>query len=153
VSKTKKVLLTVVSCLVAVCALDAQKGTAPNGYYPATYSGDTFTGSLQPVSKDSPVFTLVYTKGGKSETFSAQLESNCKLTNKAGVTQSFGMEAFSEGSVLTVFYRTNKNKATHEKENIAFAVSFAEKNGSKIPDGKRVIIMCVEQGQLQFKAF
>jgi len=25
--------------------------------------------------------------------------------------------------VLTVFYRANKNKATHEKENIAFAVS------------------------------
>jgi len=63
------------------------------------------------------------------------------------------MEAFSEGSVLTVFYRANKNKTTYEKENTAFAVSIAEKNGSKIPVGKRVIIMCVEQGQLQFKSF
>ena len=77
----------------------------------------------------------------------------CKLTNKAGVTQSFGMEAFSEGAVLTAFYRTAKNKATHEKENIVFAVSFAEEKGTKIPDQKRLIVMCVEQGQLQFKSF
>jgi hypothetical protein len=152
VSKVKIILL-VAGFLVTVSALDAQKGTAPNGYYPASYSGDTFTGTLQPVNKDSPSFSLVYTKNGKSETFPARLESKCKLTNKAGVTQSFGMEAFSEGAVLTAFYRTSKNKVTHEKESIVFALSFAEEKGTKIPDEKRLIVMCVEQSQLQFKSF
>ena len=63
------------------------------------------------------------------------------------------MEAFSEGAVLTAFYRASKNKVTHEKENIVFALSFAEEKGTKIPDEKRLIVMCVEQSQLQFKAF
>jgi hypothetical protein len=148
----KVILLAVIACLVAASESKAQKGTAPDGYYPATYSGSTFTGSLQPASKDTSRFTLVYTKNGQSETFTAQLESKCKLTNKVGVTQVFGMEAFSEGAVLTAYYRTAKNKTMHEKENIAFALSFAEKKGSKIPDDKRMIIMCVES-QLQFRSF
>jgi hypothetical protein len=145
--------LAVIACLVAASELKAQNGTAPDGYYPATYSGSTFTGTLQPAGNDPSRFTLVYTKNGKSEAFAAQLESKCKLTNKAGVTQSFGMEAFSEGAVLTAYYRAAKNKTTHEKENIAFALSFAEKKGSKIPDDKRMVIMCVEQSQLHFRSF
>jgi hypothetical protein len=152
-SKAKIVLLTVVGCLLANSELNAQKGTAPDGYYPSNYSGSTFTGSLQPASKDTPGFTLIYTRGGKSETFYAQLESKCKLTNKAGVTQSFGMEAFSEGAVLTVYYTTSKNKNTHEKQNVAIAISFAEKKGNKIPDDMRIIIMCTEHPQLQLKGF
>ena len=145
--------LLVVGCVLGVPALNAQKGTAPDGNYPANYSGSTFTGTLQHASSDTPRFTLVYTKNGKSETFTAQLEAKCKLINKAGVTQSFGMEAFSEGAVLTAYYRTTKNKASHEKENIASALSFAEKRGNKIPDDKRMVIMCSEQNQAQFKAF
>ena len=148
----KMIWITVISCLVAASPLKAQKGTAHDGYYPAGYMGSTFTGSLQPAGNDPSKFTLVYTKNGKSETFSAQLETKCKLTNKAGVTQSFQMEAFSAGAVLTAYYRTAKNKTTHEKENIAFALSFAEGKNGPVPDHKRMVIVCVE-GQLQFKSF
>jgi|KBSMisStandDraft_5_1062788.scaffolds.fasta_scaffold11215_7 hypothetical protein len=145
--------LLVIGCFFAAPALNAQKGAAPDGYYPANYSGSTFTGTLQRASSDTSRFTLVYTKNGKSETFTAQLEAKCKLINKAGVTQTFGMEAFSEGAVLTAYYRTTNNKTSHQKENIALALSFAEKRGSKIPDDKRMVIMCSEQNQAQFKAF
>jgi hypothetical protein len=152
-SRARIILLTFVVCLLANPESDAQKGTAPDGYYPSSYSGSTFTGSFQPSTRGTAAFMLIHMSGEKSETFTAQLESKCKLTNKAGVTQSFGMEAFSEGAVLTAYYMTSKNKDTHEKENIAFALSFGEKNGNKIPDDKRIIIMCMEQTQLQFKGF
>jgi hypothetical protein len=144
--------LTLMACLVAASGLNAQKGTAPDGYYPAGYMGSTFTGSLLPAGNNPSRFTLVFAKNGKSETFSAQLEAKCRLSNKAGVTQSFQMEAFSAGAVLTAYYRTAKNKTTHEKENIAIALSFAENKAGRIPDEKRVLITCSE-GQTQFKAF
>ena len=82
-------------------------------------------------------FTLAYTRNGKAETFSAQLEAKCKLTNKAGVTQSFQMEAFSAGAVLTAYYRTAKNKTTNEKENIAIVLSFAENKTGRIPEERQ----------------
>jgi len=69
------------------------------------------------------------------------------------VVQRFGMDVFSEGVVLTAFYMTANNKKTHAKENLVFALSFAEKDGKKIPDAKRIVILCTEQNYLQFKAF
>ena len=145
--------LMLTASLAAASGLHAQKGTAPDGYYPAGYMGSTFTGSLLPAGNDPSRFTLVYTKNGKSETFSARLEAKCRLSSKAGVAHSFQMEAFSAGAVLTAYYRTAKNKTTHEKENIAMALSFAENKAGRIPDDKRILITCSEQSQTQFKAF
>ena len=42
--------------------MNAQKGTAPDGYYPAAYMGSTFTGSLQPAGNAPSRFTMLYTK-------------------------------------------------------------------------------------------
>ena len=147
------ICLALVVCLLAASGSNAQKGTAPDGYYPASYMGSTFTGALQAAGNDRSRFTLVYTKNGKSETFSAQLEAKCRLTSKAGVTQSFQMEAFSAGAVLTAYYKTAKNKTTHEKENIAIALSFAENKAGQIPNEKRIIIICSDQSRSEFKSF
>jgi len=86
------------------------KGIAPDGYYPAGCRGSTFTGSLLPSGNDPSRFTLVYTKNGKSETFSAHVEAKCRLSNKAGVAHSFQMAAFSAGAVLTAYYRNSQEQ-------------------------------------------
>jgi len=67
--KAQATLIVFVGYFLAGTELDAQKGTAPDGYYPSTYSGNIFTGNLQPISKDAPEFTLVYTNGRKSDKF------------------------------------------------------------------------------------
>ena len=151
--KLNFLLLLLFACFLVVPESRAQKGLAPDGHYPAPYPGNTFTGVLQPVSKDSSEFTLIYTKNGKPEKFTAQLEAKCALTDKTDATQRFGIESFVEGSVLTAYYMTSKAKDTHEKKNIVFALSFAEKAGKKIPDNRKMLILCTDQTQLPFKAF
>jgi hypothetical protein len=47
----------------------AQKGTAPNGYYPAGYNGATFTGKVVLTTDDT--MTLNYVHGSKTDTFEA----------------------------------------------------------------------------------
>jgi hypothetical protein len=114
--KLNFLLLLLFACFLVVPESRAQKGLAPDGDYPATYPGNTFTGVLQPVSKASSEFTLIYTKNGKPEQFTAQLEAKCALTDKTDATQRFGIESFVEGSVLTAYYMTSKAKDTSRRK-------------------------------------
>lgn len=50
-------LILALSCLCASPA-HPQKGTAPDGYYPPSYNGSTFTGAVEsPTPANSPCFT------------------------------------------------------------------------------------------------
>jgi hypothetical protein len=131
----------------------SQKGTAPNGYYPPGYSGSTFTGAVE--STEAGQLTLVYASDRKQERFVGRLEAPCIWTDKAGVAHTVEVASIPTGIVLTAFYNsiTVKSGNQKNKENLILAVSYAEQNGRKIPDDKRVIVGCSQQRYLQFKAF
>jgi hypothetical protein len=144
-------MVVCISCL----PLRAQHATAPNGYYPHTYSGSIFTGSLESVVPDTQEITLVYTKGSKTERFVGRLESTCSWKDKQGTVHSFTGSDLPKGTVLTTFYTSSTKKSGGEKitENSIFAVSYAEQNGKRIPDERRVLIPCSEQKFTFFKVF
>jgi hypothetical protein len=60
-----------------------------------------------------------------------------------------------KGAVLTAYYipMSAKVNGVKTEENFVFALSYAEANGKKISDHKRVVIYCSEQQLLVFKAF
>ena len=138
---------------VGVSPLNAQKGSAPNGYYPANYAGSIFTGTLESLDADSREMILVYAKGATQERFVGRLESICSWKGKNGVEHSAA--AISKGAVLTAYYTGVTKKADGQKttENSIFAISYAEINGKKIPDDKRLMISCSEGGSRYFRAF
>ncbi|SRR5882762_3098093 len=147
-------LLISVAFLI-VLELNAQKSTAPNGYYPLGFSGSIFTGSLESVSTDVQELTLSYVKGKKIERFVGKLESTCAWKDKSGAAHLLGVSDFPKGLVLTVFYIpvTSKSGGVKTNENLIFALSYAELSGKRIPDDQRVVIFCSKQQRLQFMAF
>lgn len=150
-------LLTVL-LIVAFCApkSPAQKATAPNGYYPSAFHGAIFTGRLESVRPDLQEFTLTYTSGKKSEQFVGRLQGPCTWKDKNGESHLSKIGDLVKDSVLTAFYipAATKVNGVKTEENSVFALSFAEANGKRIEDAKRVIIYCSEgPQQLVFKAF
>jgi len=135
--------------------LKAQKGTAPNGYYPGEYQGAIFTGSLEAVTAENQEMTLVYTKGSKTERFVGRLESKCGWKDKTGTAHEFEAPDIPKGTVLTAFYitETKKSGGQKTKENLVFAISYAEVGGKKIPEERRITIYCSERRMLNFKAY
>ena len=150
-----KALLT---CLVASALsipMPAQRGVAPNGYYPHTFSGDIYTGMLEVTAADPMHIALIYAKGDKSERFEGRLESKCTPRRQDNSAQGLNLAEFSKRVVLTAFYRRISVKSGGKKihENLIIAISFAEVDGKKIPDDKRAIITCSDDQFVQFKAF
>lgn len=140
-----------------VCSpwLAAQSGTAPSGYYPPTYNGSIFTGTLQAVDTNTQEITLVYTKGKKSELFVGRMESFCRWKEKGGAVHSFKASDIPKGTVLTAFYNTfiKKSDGQASKENSVFAISYVELNGKKIAAEKRLAIACSDRTVNFFKVF
>jgi hypothetical protein len=150
-----KCLVTVLTACVFSLPSLAQKGVAPNGYYPNSYFGATFTGVLQPETGELQEITLVYTKGNKSENFVGKLASPCSWKSKDGTVHRFRASEAPKGTVLTAFYQvtTNKSQGQKSQENVVVAISYAEVDGKRIPDEKRVTISCSAEPFVQFKAF
>jgi len=146
--------LLLIACVFSA-PLEGQHGTAPNGYYPEGYAGSIFTGSLESANADTQEITLVYTKGNKSERFVGRLESACNWKDKGGAAHSLTASDIPKGSVLTAFYDAHTTKSGGEKikENFIFSLSWAEVNGKRIPEEKRVVISCSNRAFQSFKAF
>jgi hypothetical protein len=131
----------------------SQKGTAPNGYYPPSYNGSMFTGAVE--STDAGQLTLLYASDRKQERFVGRPEAPCIWTDKAGAAHAVEVAAIPTGIVLTAFYKSFTTKSGNQKikENLILAISYAEQNGKKIPDDKRVVVSCSQQRFLQFRVF
>jgi hypothetical protein len=148
-----------VSTFIIICGwsvrLAAQSGTAPSGYYPPTYNGSIFTGTLETVDADTQEIKLAYSKGSKSEHFIGRMESPCRWKEKGGPVHTFKASDIPKGTVLTAFYNTTTKKSGDQKskENSVFAISYVERNGKKIPDEKRLIISCSDQSFTVFKPY
>jgi hypothetical protein len=126
--------------------LTAQKGSAPPGFYPGNYNGDTFTGTV--IQTGSDFLTLKYQTGAKEEVFSGTIEKACMAQTKHDprTIKELHLTAIPKGSVLTVFYNTarSKNANGSKNEKIILALRFDEVNGEKLTNPNRPVIMCSE---------
>src|SRR6185312_5270881 len=93
-------------CLVALISTigAAQKGSAPNGYYPPSYGGLTFTGEVTAINEQDQTLTLTYTHGNKSETFVGRLQAPCAVNGKGGARKAITVANLAPGTELTAYY-------------------------------------------------
>jgi hypothetical protein len=122
-----------------------QKGSAPSGFYPGNYNGDTFTGTVMRVEADS--LTLEYRSGANGEVFSGTIERPCMAPSKSDPHQAreLHLSAIPLGSVLTVFYnnvRTKEPDGSKHQKNLILALRFDEVNGQRLNNPNRPVIMC-----------
>ncbi len=127
----------------------AQKGTAPQGFYPGNYHGDTFSGEVIKVD-DAKTLTLQYVQGTKTETFVGTIEAPCKGPTKANSHElkELSLSSIPVGTVLTAFYNSEKKKEgdTKKVENVILAIRFDKLNGQALTNPSRPVIACSKRG-------
>ena len=59
------------------------------------------------------------------------------------------------GTVMTVFYNHGSRQEGGRKvdENRIIAIAFNEYNGQKVPEEKRLIYLCTDETQMQYRAW
>jgi len=135
-------LMLLQSVLVLSLAAYAQHGTAPPGYYPLGYNGDTFTGTVVSTDPSADAVTLEYHKGEKSEKFTLIMEGGCRVPSKTG--EPMHAKNVPAGTVLTAFYLAKTEKINGEKQklNVFVAISFVEWQGKKIAKENQKVWGC-----------
>src|SRR6185437_15142368 len=121
----------------------AQKGSAPPGFYPNNYNGDTFTGEV--VAANDRELTLAYHKRSNTELFVGTTESACMAKTKQGQMKELHLTAIPKGTVLTAFYNSESEKqpdGTKKKANVIIAVRFDVLEGQKLTNPDRPVISC-----------
>jgi hypothetical protein len=113
-------------------AVFAQHGTAPNGYYPAGYTGNTWTGVVSNVDEAAGEFTLTYTKGSKTETFVGVPEEGYVVAPKDGPQRPLKLSDIHVGRTMTVFYNVVTSKADGKKVTTNSVI-----NINSIPNNKK----------------
>src|SRR5205085_8897216 len=122
------------SILMLTPGLRGQHGSAPNGYYPMGYSGDTFTGQVANTNDSTREIFLHYEKENKSEDFSGVLEPGYKVEMKNGTEHELKVSEIPIGTRLTAFYMKKERKENGKKikYNNIFKVLFV------LPDQKKL---------------
>lgn len=110
-----KTLVAFVGFLLVAGTASAQHGTAPNGYYPAGYHGDTWTGVVSSVNESEGEFTLTYTKGNKTETFVGVPEDGYLVAPKNGPVRPLKLSDLPMGKTITVFFIPGTKKVGGKK--------------------------------------
>ncbi len=123
--------------LLLSCTGYAQRGTAPPGYYPVGYSGDTFTGKV--VVAEERKITLEYSGKSKTEQFTGVTTEPCMAPLKKDVrtVKEMHLTAIPIGSTITVLYNTKKIKrsdGSKEEVHIVIGFLFNELNGEKLSE-------------------
>ena len=106
----KNLLFSIVLVIVCCAIINAQKGTAENGYYPPGYNGgDTWTGEVTSVDEDKQTITLTYKKKDKEESFTGVLiKGYWGFKDKNGVYQEVELSRLV-GYRMKAYY-TSKTK-------------------------------------------
>src|SRR5271167_1891814 len=81
----------------------AQQGTAPNGCYPSSYQGSTFTGEV--IDGPLDVLTLRH-----KEDFTGRFDTPCTVPTKDKKIGTMFSKDIPLGSIVTVFYYVNTAK-------------------------------------------
>ena len=113
-------------------SLHAQHGSAPDGYFPMGYAGDTWTGEVSAVNDANREITLVYKSSKKTETFVGVLQQGYKVKLKDGSLTELKVSTIPAGTRLKVYYMAKDRKVNGQKEKFyeIFRVAFqpAESN-------------------------
>ncbi len=130
--------------------LFAQHGTAPNGYYPPNYGGDTFTGTVTATDDAAQTVALRYSKGKKSENFTGRFDHPCSIPTKDG--QPMKPSDIPSGTDLTAFYNHKTTKVADQKqsEDVIIALTFNSFQGKPIPESSRKVYSC-STGQTKYQ--
>ena len=150
-------LRALISCGLLTLVLSgtgaAQKGTAPNGYYPGGYNGDTFTGKVVQTTDDT--ITLNYVHGSKTDTFEAYSTALCNLPSTKTTTQPMPLSKIQTGAVVTLFYESKETKVDGKKQrkNQVIGIVFLEENGRKVREEHQAIFYCGPWNGAYFRAF
>jgi hypothetical protein len=127
-----KIAAAFVGILLMGGAVFAQKGIAPNGYYPAGYTGNTWTGVVSNVNEATGELTLTYTKGSKTETFVGVPEKEYVVAPKDGPERPLKLSDIHVGRTLTVFYTVETNKVDGKKVTVNTVI-----NINSIPNNRK----------------
>lgn len=113
----QKLLLAVALVLLWSGLLLGQHGTAPSGYYPFGYHGDTWTGELTAQNDTTREITLQYTnkKKNKVETFTGVLADNLKTKHEDGSVHMLKPSDIPVGTRLKVYYMPKTKKVDGKK--------------------------------------
>jgi hypothetical protein len=131
-------LLLSLACAVAF----AQYGTAPEGDFPVSYNGDTFTGTV--IASDGDQLTLNYVKGSKTDNFTGRLAGGCAVPTTNNSNHKMTATDIPKDTVMTAYFNrvTKKVDGQKTKENQIIAISFEVWHGQKISDEKKKIWPC-----------
>lgn len=144
--------LAIFVVIVATLAL-GQHGTAPSGYYPRSYNGDTFTGKVVGRDLDADTVTLEYQKGKKKENFTVKLGQGCNVPSRTG--SPMHARDIPEGTIMTAFYAPQSETVAGEKRKtyVVIAVSFIEWLGKTVSEDKRRVFNCGEPSYTTFQVY
>lgn len=140
--------------LLLSTVVGAQRGTAPNNYYPVGYNGSIFTGKVVQTTDDS--ITLSYAHGSKTDTFEAYATAPCNLPATKTSTRPVPLSKVQTGAVVTIYYetRTLRVGGRKQKRNEVVGISFLEVNGKSVSEQHQAIFYCIpEQPALYFRVF
>jgi hypothetical protein len=135
-------------------AAAGQFGTAPNNYYPPSYNGGTFTGTVESTTANS--IKLVYKHGDRAETFEATAVAPCRLPEGNNAVAPFPLSTIKNGSVVTLLYnaKTVKTDGRKQKKYEVVGITVDNWNGKVIDETKRYLFLCVPPGTLlHYRAF
>jgi hypothetical protein len=103
---------------LAVGGLKAQHSSAPNGYFPMGYAGDTWTGEVSAADDASREITLVYKSSKNTETSVGVLQQGYKVKLKDGSLSELKVSTIPIGTRLRVYYMAKNRKVNGQKEKL-----------------------------------
>ena len=142
-----RITLVLLLVVAVVAPLEAQYGTAPNGFYPETYNGSMFEGVLESVDPAKQEFTLLYRKKDKEQRFLGRLEDGCSVPNAKDKTRKMKVEDFPKQSTIVALFKPKTEKQTDGskvKFSSVFAISFREVNGQRIKEEDWIMYYCMK---------
>ena len=111
----KRAMLITIFLMTFCFGVFGQHGTAPNGYYPMGYAGDTWTGEVVSTDDVTREINLSYSNEKKSETFTGVLKDNFQVKMKDGSLKELKPSGIPKGTRITVLYQAKTRKFNGNK--------------------------------------
>ncbi len=147
----------VLTILTVFCvSAEAQHGGATTGYYPTTYGGSTFTGTLTDKDVNANTLTLTYTKKDKTEVFTGRLDAPCAVPPlKEYEHRLLTVAEMPLGTVMVVYYNMGNRKVDGKKvrEYVIIGIRALEVDHKKIPEETQIISFCTRESGFAFRAY
>jgi hypothetical protein len=123
----RSVLPAIAIALLFTSIACAQHGTAPSGYYPFGYHGDTWTGTVLATNNVTHEITLTFTKKDKTETFIGVFPDNNLIIMQDGSTRILRPSDIPLNTRIEVFYvwKTKKVNGAKVTYNEIFQINLA----------------------------